>query len=404
MALFKSLFLYVAILFAGIMGIFVALPSEESRTATPADSIIAEEEAPVHTEEQDLSPDNDSAAAEPTPESPPEIAILPQAPTVPVPEVAPTTPTAPAIDPFEGLAEAFSQIESQPQPPEAPVPPPAGSLNEMVRNAVVNIVCTTAGSGPFNPISASGVMVHPSGVILTNAHVAQYLLLKNYPSQNFVECTVRTGSPASPKYKAELLFIPPSWVIENASKIKEQSPRGNGENDYALLRITGGVSTLVEVPHTLPYVPIALDDPVPGSQTLLVGYPAGFLGGITVQKELYAVSANASIGQIFTYGGNTPDLFSIGGTVVAQQGSSGGAVVRNDGALIGLIVTSSEAATTGERDLRALSTAYIVRSFAVQSGVALSDFLSSNLEERAKTFNVTVAPTLTQTLIHAINQ
>lgn len=403
MALFKSLFLYAVILGAGLAGIFFALPSEES---TPVHNPLPiSEEVAVFVEDTDvLSPKIEETPPEEEEIVPPIEEDTPSAPQ------ATTPPPRTMEDPFKDVLDAFSQLEAQkPQattpatPPPTPTQAPLG-LNETVRASVVNILCTTAGSGPFNPISASGVFIHPAGVILTNAHVAQYLLLKDYPTPNFVECIARTGSPASPSYTLELLFIPPSWIIENASKIKEASPRGNGENDYALLRVTGGVSSLIEIPQEFPYLPVSLDNPAPSTQVLLTGYPAGFLGGITVQKELYAVSANATIGQIFTYGGNTPDLFSIGGTIVAQQGSSGGAVVRNDGVLVGLIVTSSEGATTGERDLRALSTPYIVRSFNTQSGMSLSAYISGNLAQRAQVFRVTTAPTLIQTLITALNQ
>src|SRR3989344_252919 len=56
------------------------------------------------------------------------------------------------------------------------------ALNEQVRAAVVNILCITGSGGPLNSISGSGVIIDPRGIILTNAHVAQYFLLKNYPT------------------------------------------------------------------------------------------------------------------------------------------------------------------------------------------------------------------------------
>ncbi|PIR85463.1 hypothetical protein COU15_00620 [Candidatus Kaiserbacteria bacterium CG10_big_fil_rev_8_21_14_0_10_45_20] len=366
---------------------------------TPAQPVLVTEESPSPLADTEKKEREEEVKTSPeTEEKSPQ---SPKTPAEATPEAEPTKTTAPVTeDPLEEVIKAFAQLsfEQEKETSTQNIQETLG-LNETVRNSVVNILCTTEGAGQLNPISASGVFIHPSGVVLTNAHVAQYLLLKDYPVPNFIECVARTGSPASPKYTFELLFIPPSWIQENASKIVQESPRGNGEYDYALLYVTGGVSDQIVVPETFPYLKIAVDGPNQNDPVLLAGYPAGFLGGITVQKELYAVSANALVGEIFTFGGNTPDLFSIGGSIVAQQGSSGGAVARQDGALVGLIVTSSDAETTENRDLRAIATPYIIRDFEKQSGASLSLYLSGDFREQSRIFNLTVAPTLTKTLL-----
>lgn len=283
------------------------------------------------------------------------------------------------------------------------------SLNDVTRAALVNILCTTAGAGPLNPISGSGVVIDPRGVVLTNAHVAQYFLLKNYPREGFVECVLRTGSPATPAFEADLLFLPPSWIAQNAQKIDDERPTGNGEHDYALLRITGALGA-ESVPTTLPHLPLALDEPIQNASVLLAGYPAGFLGGATIAKELYAASANAQIGTIYTFDTSTIDVFSIGGSVVAQQGSSGGAVSElnaqspNGAALVGLIVTSSDAPDTASRDLRALSTEYIIRDFASEYGAPLATFLGRDLVFEQALFLQTIAPALTSALTNALEE
>src|SRR3989344_1935480 len=62
-----------------------------------------------------------------------------------------------------------------------PLPPDSFSvINEKTRHALVNILCMPHG-GSLRPISASGVIVDPRGVILPNAHVAQYVLLSHDP-------------------------------------------------------------------------------------------------------------------------------------------------------------------------------------------------------------------------------
>ncbi|MEK7530334.1 MAG: serine protease [Patescibacteria group bacterium] len=277
------------------------------------------------------------------------------------------------------------------------------SVNDRVRQALVNIICTTAVGGPFNSISASGVLIDPRGVIITNAHVAQFYLLRDYQQKDFVSCIVRTGSPAQPMYNAELMFIPPTWIEENASKVDDEVPTGNGEHDYALLRITGTVSSSATLPSQFPFLLIALNTPPSNTEVVVAGYAAGFLGGITVQKDLYASSAVSRIGQIYTYGGDMPDVYSVGGTVVAQHGSSGGPVAISDtGVLTGVIVTATDAAETSQRDLRAISTQYIISDFLKERGKSLESALADPVQEAAD-FQKTTVPRLTNILINALS-
>src|SRR5205085_2429432 len=83
----------------------------------------------------------------------------------------------------------------------------------------------------------------PTGLILTNAHIGQYFLLKDFTQKNYVECVIRTGSPAYPKYHAELVYISPTWVANNKAILKSQNPKGTGENDFAFLRITSAINS-----------------------------------------------------------------------------------------------------------------------------------------------------------------
>lgn len=317
--------------------------------------------------------------------------------TPPAPKATPL-PTKPTETPKPAAPTVVSPVS-------APVPiQSVASLNERVRGVIVNILCTTKTSGPLNSISASGVIIDPRGLIVTNAHVGQYFLLKDYPTPDFVECIIRTGSPAAPKYKAELLFLPPSWIADNAQKINQAHPTGNGEHDYAFLRITGTVSNSITLPLAFSYAPMSIDPPVEGEGILAAGYAAGFLGGITVQKDLYASSATTKVGEVYTFGNDTLDLFSLGGTVVSQQGSSGGAAVNSNGILVGVIVTSSDAPETEGRDLRAISTSYIVADFLKESGTPLGTYLSGNTALTASVFSQNIASALTSALVKAIEQ
>lgn len=277
-------------------------------------------------------------------------------------------------------------------------------VNQRVRSALVNIICTTAASGPFESISASGVIIDPRGIIVTNAHAAQFFLLKDYPTPGFVKCIIRTGSPAQPAYTAEPIFIPPSWVAKNAQKIIDENPTGNGEHDYAFLRITGPVSPGIQMPAAFPFVLTALNEAPQGTDVLVAGYAAGFLGGITVAKELYAASAYSKVSQIYTYGTSTADLYSVGGTIVAQRGSSGGAVTTTDGTLIGVIVTSTVATETANRDLRAIGSAYIIRDFEAERGKSLQSVLSGDIAAEAEIFSKLYAPAEKQLLVDILEQ
>jgi S1-C subfamily serine protease len=282
--------------------------------------------------------------------------------------------------------------------------PSSQSVNDRTRAALVNIICTSDASGPFESISGSGVVIDPRGVILTNAHVAQFFLLKDYPVPNFVDCTIRTGSPAYPRYKAELIFLPPTWIRDNSRKITDEAPRGTGERDYAFLRITGAVNPSVTLPPTFPYLLLSTAPPNVSDQVLQAGYAAGFLGGISIQNDLYASSAWTTIRDVFTFNANTIDLVSLGGSIVAQSGSSGGPVVNQDGVTVGVIVTNSGTGDTSSRNLHAITTSYIVQDFANERGKSLSQALSSDLASEVDIYNRVYFPSAKAALVAEIEK
>lgn len=279
-------------------------------------------------------------------------------------------------------------------------------INEFTRTALVNIFCTTKNGGYFNPTTGSGIIIDKRGIILTNAHVAQYFLLKNYLTENFVDCVIRVGSPAKTLYRAKLIFISPSWIKNNASNINEDSPKGTGEDDYALLLITERTDPTKTISDSFSFIELLYDTEniKKGDSVLLAAYPAGFLGGISVSKDLYISSSVVQIIDLFTFKEGTFDLFSISGSVVAQRGSSGGAVVNTENKLIGIIVTSSIEGTTADRDLRAITISHINRSFIKETGFDLQTFFKGDMLAESNVFNENIAPALTQLLVNELEK
>jgi hypothetical protein len=242
-------------------------------------------------------------------------------------------------------------------------------------------------------LSGTGVVIDPRGVILTNAHVAQYVLLSENPAIDLA-CEARTGSPAVAKWKIEVLYIPQVWVDAHVSDIRLQEQSGTGEHDFALLFITGSIDGS-QVP-TLPYLSPDTREAIAfqGDDVLVASYPAEFTKGISNLNDLYAATSYTSIQKLLTFVTDTADLLSLGGIIEAQSGSSGGAVVNQWDKLVGIVVTTSLGNTTDSRDLHALSLSYISRDMAAQTGLNLPATLAQDVASLAKQFTDQKAPAI----------
>lgn len=296
---------------------------------------------------------------------------------------------------------AATSTSATPQPTQ--VVPDFVAINEFTRRTIVNILCTTKG-GELSPISGTGVLVGSQGLILTNAHLGQYFLLKDFRQKDFIECVARTGSPAYPKYHLELVYISPTWVANNKTLLKEQNPLGTGENDFAFLRITDSIDGTA-LPDKFPYLAMDIREVIGvGEPVLLASYPAGFLGGLSILQDLSITTAITNVADLFTYKDRTIDLISVPGTVVSQKGSSGGAVVDGGATLIGIISTSSNGDTTSQRDLRAITLAYINRDLQSELGVTLAQFVSQDMAAFAKKFQEINVPSLSKLIEDELNK
>ncbi len=274
---------------------------------------------------------------------------------------------------------------------------------KLTRDSVVNIFCLSRNPSIFPPITGSGVVIDPKGVILTNAHIGQYFLLKDIPEKDTVSCSIRTGSPAVARYTAKPLYVSTNWIKENAALLHSAVQKGTGENDFALLLIDS-----TNASSTFPYLPPELKiDPAVSDNVLIGAYAAGLLGGIEIAQNLYGTFTYTTIEKLFTFKAESIDLLYLKGNPAAQKGSSGGAVVNTSNNVIGLISTVSDGATTNEKTLGAITTSHINSRLIAEQGISLTDFLKADtradLEKKSLQFQLLIAPVLREMIIQALS-
>lgn len=282
--------------------------------------------------------------------------------------------------------------------------PPLTTTPAAAIDAIVNIYCTFTTDTHIRTTTGTGFFVSNQGVIMTNAHVAQFLLLEHSGALGEADCTIRAGSPAAPRYTAELLYLPPAWVTEHASLINAAAPTGTGERDYALLYVTATTETDT-LPASFPALPLATDllpHSIVGSSITAAGYPAGTPGQDTA-TNLLAASATTSISELFTFGSNYADVIALRGSTLGQQGASGGPIVNSDGAVIGMITTRGNDTKDGAGSLRAITLSHINRTITEETGSSLETNIATNIKTRADAFTATMAPFLTTLLTSEIN-
>lgn len=260
-----------------------------------------------------------------------------------------------------------------------------------IEAALVNIFCTARAGNTVRTITGSGVFIDQRGIILTNAHIAQFFLLTEDATQTTTQCVVRQGSPTIAKYEVHLLYVSPAWITSNAHQLYTEKPSGTGEYDFALLYVTRALKE--DMPEIFPSL-------VPAPRTYLfnqmkvraAGYPAEMLTIDNIRAPLVPTVATTSVTKLFTFGSGEIDLVAIAPSTVGQQGSSGGPIVNEDGTIVGLIVTRGNTLEEGTRSLRALTLSYINRTLTEETGLDLTRTLAGNITLRAEVFYETVAP------------
>lgn len=224
-------------------------------------------------------------------------------------------------------------------------------------DAVVNIICVETLGNLTRSTTGSGVIITSDGVIVTNAHVAIDLMKPGYV------CTVRTGSLAKKAYVAEVLYIPDQWVQDNEDYISAGIVQATtGEHDFALLQITGS-ATGSKLPTSFTYITPDTGEVSKGDDIETIGYPAERVGLFSAASKLYRIANETTVKSVYSFGETTTDLISTGKVSNAEQGSSGGAIVRN-GKLVGIIANVNGGTING------LSMGYIKRYFERDADVS----------------------------------
>ncbi|RME43477.1 MAG: hypothetical protein D6791_15330 [Chloroflexi bacterium] len=182
-------------------------------------------------------------------------------------------------------------------------------------HAVVQIVALRQGFlGNLSPAwTGSGTIVDPSGIILTNCHVAnpRAMGMPAPPADRLaVAITQRSDEPPALTYFAEIVA---------------QSP----ELDLAVLRIVAGLDGRRVSNLNLPYVPIGDSDTLElGDVLAIFGYPG--IGGETVTFTSGTVSGFSKEPRVRARRGWIKTDATIAG------GNSGGTAVNHDGELVGI--------------------------------------------------------------------
>jgi hypothetical protein len=242
------------------------------------------------------------------------------------------------------------------------------------------------------------MIIDPKGIILTNSHIAQYLL---FPDRGVV-CRIRTGSPAVTAYSAGLIYLSPDWIAANPTVLKESNPTGTGQYDFALLGITSSV-TSTPLPTVFPSISLSSNVLLTGAPVVIATYGAQFLAVNQVQSALSPTIVNGSVKNIYTFDTNSVDVLDLGGSAAAQEGSSGGGVANALGELAGTITTSTVVGDTSTRQLDAITATYIRGEYARETNQTLESLLSQPIATSIANFATTSA-TLEAALIPHLSQ
>lgn len=276
-------------------------------------------------------------------------------------------------------ASSAEEVEEDKEVVETPTP-----SDTNLAEAIVRVTCVQKTDKFKKTISGTGFFVSSRGIIITNAHVAQFMLLQGLEDQGTINCSVSANNMT---HDIDLLYLSPTWLVEHASLISDLNPKGSGENDFALLYVTDGQGK--SFAH-LPPATNPLPKSMKGDTVILVGYPKEGGTGSNVRT-----TATTSIRGLFTYeDGGYSDVISLEESPLGYNGASGGPVIDHLGRSIGMIATKSNSSTV----LNAITMSHINRSIKYETGLDLISILESDLSVQARLFKEVISPVLKKVL------
>jgi len=284
------------------------------------------------------------------------------------PAVVPKTPATKAQEKVVPFATSTPEVVIPPHAEPTPL--------QTLSLSVVNILCTSH-SSTLRGISGSGVIIDSRGIILTVAHVAQAELLEETLGSGVMSCVIRTGNPAHTAYKAKVIYFPQTWLEKNSTTLISSHPIGSGENDFALLAITGTATTKL-LPSSFSAVPLTSTTAQPGDEVSVGSYGAQYLTSTEVRNSLAPTLVTGTVVKQYSFDGSDADALSVLAGAAAQEGSSGGAVVNSSGYLIGLITASEQSGEQASRHLISITPSYLRRMYLEATGKSFDTSFDDN--------------------------
>lgn len=304
------------------------------------------------------------------------------------------TTTAPKVPSLADLTTGIESIIEN-------IPTIVASKNP-VDDALVNIICVRRKGNMISVSNGSGVIVSPSGAVITAAHVAQFMLLEDNPGSINMDCTLYRENIPLFGYKADIVYISPDWIRENHQLINNSSPRGTGKNDYAILHITKNSNPSFSLPTTFSYIPFSISESEAtiGREILAAGYPGAPETILDITKARNLVTDITNIQDVLTFGDNNIDVLVTQKTSVGARGSSGGGVFGDDDKdnfnnpdkLIGVIITTN--GSSGRDNINATTISYINRDLIKESNHGLSYYTNGNLSAKTASFRASLGKEL----------